>query len=168
MRVRTLRPQCISECWLKRKANTLFFLVLIPVALWSNQKTGFVLQRLNYNYCFWSTHQDCISELLPRIEALQLSVATAEDRIETLNSQNETNKNQAKVLDNGLQLAEVEKRKLLEEFSRTKDELLANVNSQQKEMIAMKQANLDLQKELDKQAKNYQVNVLSKIFMFIY
>jgi hypothetical protein len=95
-------------------------------------------------------------------------VATAEDRIETLNSQNETNKNQAKVLDNGLQLAEVEKRKLLEEFSRTKDELLANVNSQQKEMIAMKQANLDLQKELDKQAKNYQVNVLSKIFMFIY
>jgi hypothetical protein len=95
-------------------------------------------------------------------------VATAEDRIETLNSQNETNKNQAKVLENELQLAEVEKRKLLEEFSQTRDELLANVNSQQKEMIAMKQANLDLQKELDKQAKKYHVNVLSKIFMFIY
>jgi hypothetical protein len=88
-------------------------------------------------------------------------VATAEDRIETLNSQNETNKNQVKVLDNELQLAEVEKRKLLEEFSQTKEELLANVNSQQKEMIAMKQANLDLLKELDKQAKKYQVNVLS-------
>ncbi len=95
-------------------------------------------------------------------------MATAEDRIETLNSQNETNKNQAKVLENELQLAEVEKRKLLEEFSQTRDELLANVNSQQKEMIAMKQANLDLQKELDKQAKKYHVNVLSKIFMFIY
>ncbi len=88
-------------------------------------------------------------------------MATAEDRIETLNSQNETNKNQVKVLDNELQLAEVEKRKLLEEFSQTKEELLANVNSQQKEMIAMKQANLDLLKELDKQAKKYQVNVLS-------
>ncbi len=88
-------------------------------------------------------------------------MATAEERIETLNSQNETNKNQVKVLDNEMQLAEVEKRKLLEEFSQTKDKLLANVNSQQKEMVAMKQANLDLLKELDKQAQKYQVNVLS-------
>ena len=112
-------------------------------------------------------NQDCISELLPKIEALQSSLTDAEDQIKSLCNEVTTSKDQVQQLDTKLQSTEVEKRNILEESSKMKDSLLADLHSQQKEMSAVKQANLDLQKNSDKQANKYQVKILSGLLSLL-
>jgi hypothetical protein len=102
--------------------------------------------------------------MIHKFEALQSKLADAEELIQSLHNQVATNKNQVLELDTKLQAAEVEKRTLLSEFSQTKDGLLADLHSQQKEMNALKEANLNLQKELAKQAKNHQVKIKGLLY----